>query len=644
MVPTEPGQDRREAWLLAAFAIIFAFMAWAHAFAAHIDRPLIDEEIVVAVLDHVSAEDTLDTNWADVESVARSYPSTQYNFSAAILAYGLVSGEIFNAEPLADISFRHVPILFAAGALLLGFLASGRLGGGAAAFGTVVLTALSYQFLTEAVSIRPEAFIYLFYTAALAAAVWHRPPLIVSAIMVGLCGGLLIAAKFSLVLVWLQALALMMILRLPLTPDLGSLRAHWRTGLLLTALSLAGCLAGIALGAPHALLDPSGTVQGMSALLGQYGNAHYPFGRPDAGLFTRAGHAILQTQSHLGALTLVLALVATGLAVRARQWAIAFLAISTLIIIGYFALKPVFFARNISLFIPVLAFLASWAVVQLAGRLNLRWQSTAFAGLLLVLATQPALASLAVFRAGASFEERQLHHAVTRSFLEVRTGKSVRIVNGWDAYRDPARLLAGSRGNAAALVELKSLNDPFSRSVRRWLVDAPHASLHDPGSARLEHLPHSMVHYNFDLDHRFVWIDPAGAAPLPEMVPQAVWCPDPLAAQVEGSFSQDGFHGEARLDDPAFGSWLDSDAATATATLRLPSIPPGTVLPVLTGPGRDGLTIRVNGARPEAVFTDGHWIGLALPERGGETAIIIEDNGIGWGEWIAFALPRRICR
>lgn len=636
--------DRASFALIAAIALVFGFMVWAHLLASNVDRPLIDEEIVVAVMDHVSAEPTTDTNWANVERVARHYPSTQYNFSSAILAYGLVSGDSFNAEPLSGIPFRHVPVLFAAFALLVYFLTFSALGGPRSALLAISLTALSYQFLSDAISIRPEAFVALLYAAALGFAVWKRPPVMLAALLIGVCGGLLIASKFSMVLVWGQALALMLILRYRLGPSLASLRPAVRPVLLLARVSAAGCVGGIALGAPHALMDLPGTMEGMRALIEQYDRGHYPFGRPDAGVLGRAAHTLVHTQSHLGALTLAMSALAVVFAIRERHWPIAFLAISTALIIGYFAIKPVFFGRNISLFIPVLAFLASWTAGRIISPIAGRWHAPALAVAAIALLAQPVLASWSFSGAVISFEERRRQLDSARGFLEVHAGTAAEAVDGWDVYREPEAFNARLDASGPGLLELRSINDPFSRHVLRTLLQDPRVTVIDPGTARLEGFPGSMIHYNFDINSRFVLVGAGQDADLAALAFESGWCAGTLPAAISGGFTPEGFHRDARPAFPAFGSWLGSDQATATARLLMDSVPENTVLPVMTGPGREGLTVTIGSGGEQQVFTAGQWIGLPLPPSTDSVEIIIEDRGAGWGEWMAFAYPRQVCR
>lgn len=631
--------------VLGLAALLLVVSWWANFLASHVDRKLIDEEIVVAVLDHISMHRTLDTNWSNVEAVSRFYPANQYNFSSAILFYGLFSGVLFNPDQVVDITFRLVPILFATTSLVVFFLTFRTLAGNATALASVVLTALSYQFITEAISIRPEAFIYFGYALALGLAVWSRPPAFVSAFLIGICSGLLMASKFSMLFVWAQAFALLLLVRLDMRPTLASVRAALRPAAVLFAASLPGCILGLMIGAPYAVLDPLGTLDGVHALLQQYSGAHYPFGRPDSGLVGRLAHALNQTQSHIGAITLCLSAAALAVAIRRRAWPTAFLAVSSVLFIGYFAVKPVFFARNFSLLIPVLAFLAMTTVAHVAHRIDQGWRRGAFfTAVVVVLCVQPAWSSIAVGRAITSFEERRERHYTLLDFYEAHTGLSAETINGWDAYKDLDAFHAGLESRDRALVYIGSLNDPFSAAVLKSLAERPTISVAPLAGSALGRFPSSMVHYNFDVNDRYVLYDRRGTGRLPEVVFEDEWCPDPLPSTLDGDFQRDGFHVSSTPGFDAFGSWLGGDGASATALMRLSQVPEGAILPVFTGPGRDGLTVSISGREAEAVSTSGQWLGIPLPASASGLEIMIRDAGTGWGDWGAFAPPRLICR
>lgn len=636
-----PQNDRA---LFAAISIVFVFIMWAHWLAAHVERPLIDEEIVVAVLDRISADQTLDTNWANVESVSRYYPANQYNFSSSILAYGLFSGVIFNSEPISEIKFRHVPILFAGFSLLLLFFAFSELGSRGIAILAISLSAFSYQFISEAISIRPEAFVSLIYAAGLVFALWKRPPAVIGAILVGFCGGILIATKFSMLIVWAQLFLMMIIVRFNLSPSFDSIKSSIRPLALLLPISVIGAVFGVALGAPYALLDITATTEGVQALLRQYGAMHYPFGRPEPGVFWRLSHAVMQTQSHIGILALIFCALAVAIAIRQRNWAIVFLAISTAAVIGYFSIKPVFFARNFSLFVPVMAFLAAWTAIQIAGRVPAALRGAALASLGVALCIQPLLASIAFSGAVKTYDQRREDYHSLRIFLETYFNNSVITVNGWDAYREPALIQDLINLPNQSLVELRSLNDPFSNYVIDRLSEEKEVSFVVNQYSLISHFPRSMVHYNFDINGRYLVINAINPNENFEFFFQSDWCPEVLPVEITGEFDPLGFHSSSHPSFSAFGSWLGGDEAVATARLRLNDIPENTILPVFTGPGRNGLNLVGPLGDRREIFTNGTWIGIPLPRSETPIEITIEDSGTGWGEWMAFAPPRRVCK
>ncbi|WBQ13418.1 hypothetical protein L2D00_01730 [Hyphomonadaceae bacterium BL14] len=509
---------------------------------------------------------------------------------------------------------------------------------------SIILTALSYQFLSEAISIRPEAFIYLLYSLIIYISLQNKIGVLLRALAIGVLGGLLISSKFSLIFIWIQSFLIMCLVHYEVKADFKKLIRYMPSAFWLFCCSVLGCIAGIAIGAPEALADPAGTFDGIRALMQQYSGAHYPFGRPDGNASVRILHSFNQTQSHIGFITIVLSAFSLFFAIKKQSWAIAFIAASSFLFLIYFSIKPVFFARNFSFLIPIIAFLALYTASNLIELLKIKRDRIFFISFVAIMCVQPGISALDFSRAALSFESRRDEFVAQREFYEVLIGLNAEAVDGWDEYHNPVEFIGRVMREDRALIEFRSLNDRYSMEIVNLIGRSTGMEIIGHSFASLSHFPMSMVHFNFDINNVMMLRDEFSASDPVQIVPKSEWCAEPLSASVSGTFSSEGFHSSVLAEFEAFGSWLGGDEATARSVIHLSSVPDGAILPVFTGPGRQGITLSVGDSPEIRIFTASHWLGVSLPATNEGLDIVISDNGTGWGEWAAFGLPRLRCR
>jgi hypothetical protein len=132
-------------------------------------------------------------------------------------------------------------------------------------------------------------------------------------------------------------------------------------------------------------------------------------------------------------------------------------------------------------------------------------------------------------------------------------------------------------------------------------------------------------------------------------------------AVIDGGWtSRGGFTGSppAPSDAQWYGSWSGDDANTGSVRMPLAPLEPGRdiAVPFLTGPSTNGLAIRLVDVDGNAVLAqvdslpvrDRAWAAwrVTIPEaaRGHRLALVAEDTGGGWGQWLAIAAPRELSR
>jgi hypothetical protein len=129
------------------------------------------------------------------------------------------------------------------------------------------------------------------------------------------------------------------------------------------------------------------------------------------------------------------------------------------------------------------------------------------------------------------------------------------------------------------------------------------------------------------------------------------------SVSIEGSWTRDGYFpavGGPPVSGVVYGSWNGSDGNTGSLRLKPTcSRQQGVIgIPLVTGPGNGGLTVKVLNARtgevtasldPPPVHTDWWVWNVALPREPNPGIVIVaEDRGTGFGQWLAVGQPHNV--
>jgi 4-amino-4-deoxy-L-arabinose transferase-like glycosyltransferase len=352
-----------------------------------------DESITFEVVRHMRQTGDWDVNWRKAE-LSPELKYDQYNFSSHLYAtyffyrlVKLVPGTLaWRSERDGFVVYRFLSAalgsLVVLQAIQLGFVTAARTG--AIIAGT--LTAISTLLVQDAHYVRPEPFMTVLTLAAVALSLPRGDGAFGRAVLAGVCMGLLIACKISLVmLAWVPFV--------PLVPAWRESRT-WRASLLVViAIAL-----GFLFGAPGALTNPEGFAHGVRKLSEQYGGLHPPHSHADgsatsdllAGYFIATFGWPLIAGFALGVFALL----------RERAWGrLVVLVGPVFVFFGGFATRSVFFERNLSPVVPLVFVVAAAGVTALArvGSTRVR-PAYAVAGVLLViLALRPVSLTYRLF-------------------------------------------------------------------------------------------------------------------------------------------------------------------------------------------------------------------------------------------------------
>ncbi len=330
-----------------------------------------DHVIPVKVLQSMQAHGDMDTDWARAD-LPKNFLDFRYNFSGYILSsrlllVGMPPEAVADDDALLD-RLRLLSCLYSAATLAICFLLLARqLNLGYAIFGTLAV-ALVPQLLQDAHYARPEALSTLLFTGCFALASLRprtRPLQWILPVTIAVVCGFLTTIKFTYAIAGLLALA-------PALPLLGEAGMRnpaviAKSPKIVGALAM-GYLAGFALGAPHALLDPSGFLQGIQALQHQYGGGHPPHMKMGGGI---AGQTWLIWTYYTAVLGLpMLLLHLAGYAgKRLAPVKFAYAAILAVTLAG-FLLQKVFFERNFSMLLPAFVVIATVGIANIRGKLD----------------------------------------------------------------------------------------------------------------------------------------------------------------------------------------------------------------------------------------------------------------------------------
>lgn len=377
---------RGAAWWIAALAITLSGFLLRAAYYRAGGHP--DEPIAVAVVGHMRHSGEWDTNWAKAD-LPPGLKYHQYNFSsyhyALFFAYRLAKTvpalDAWRSEDGGYWLYRFFSVVMAGIVVWQSIHLGRRAHGLATGLLAGLLVALAPLLVQDARFIRAEAFTTVLTLVAVALC-WPAGTIAAWRPLAGAFTiGLLIAAKVSFVaLAWLPAVPLV------------ALRwSRSRRAVLLAVIPIA-ILAGFAVGAPGAIADPPAFLHGVRHLAEQYAGAHPPHShlpvRPVGDLLLRYFGAML------GWSTLLAMLAGTAALLYQRRWSAALLLAGPVALFaGYFATRTIFFERNLSHVVPLVAILAAIGAVEFARLVGRgRRGVTVAAGLALasLLLTRPA--------------------------------------------------------------------------------------------------------------------------------------------------------------------------------------------------------------------------------------------------------------
>jgi hypothetical protein len=180
---------------------------------------------------------------------------------------------------------------------------------------------------------RAECFLYFLFALLLWTTLWSRRPILRYAVF-GALLGVGCASKITFILCGAILL-----------PEIvTTLRADWTKALKQLGILILACVLGFAATAPYVFVDFNAFLAGVHALFNQYGTGHPPHSFIEASVGRSVWHTLTFVVLTTGAL-LPLAL----FQLLRRPLHAPGLALFGLLLIAYFATKPVFFERNIGI-------------------------------------------------------------------------------------------------------------------------------------------------------------------------------------------------------------------------------------------------------------------------------------------------------
>ncbi len=324
-----------------------------------------DELIPRAVVKHMQASHSLDTNWENADwrgdYAGGFYRLKQYNFSSyhTLLLVFRESANMLGLRDVPDlVVYRAVSLLCQLACLLLVFATAFRFAGATAGLLAAAFFAVMPQAVVDAHYARPESFVMLLVALAVWLA-WRgyegrrwQYGLAEAAIW-----GVAFACKFSFFpMVILAGAAQVFRFR--------------RMGLLL--LWCASFILGVGITAPYILLDAPGFAHGIGLLLNQY--APHP---DSAHWFDRLLPSAHDLFPYLNAFFSIPVLFLVAISVfnrnkKSRCFSIASLLVSFFYLL-LFARQGVFFERNLSHLLPLWAVMFALGFLEVFNLVRFRW-------------------------------------------------------------------------------------------------------------------------------------------------------------------------------------------------------------------------------------------------------------------------------
>jgi Dolichyl-phosphate-mannose-protein mannosyltransferase len=335
-----------------------------------------DEDLTRAITGEIW-KGNLSNNWKYASEVPPAFRRDCYNFSSYMYADALFVGP-HDPRPLyGDRLFSAI-----CGTLAIGvfYLVALRLFGSQIALASLATMTVIPILVQDAHYARAEAFVTLLCALVylLSIQLLRAPSRVRYLVPASFCGGLLIAAKISLL-----PMAL-----IPIICLYAAKRAN-KSMFLAWILSVA---AGAFAGVPDAFFHPRAYWRGVQMLLRQYSWGHPPHSLIDSShCWQLLMPYFWQT---VGPLFCIFCLAGIVRLLKQRKYVhIAILALPVCFYLVFFSLERVFFERNLSHIVPVMAILCSFGLFWVADAFPQRLRHAGALGLLVVVLVRPAWVS-----------------------------------------------------------------------------------------------------------------------------------------------------------------------------------------------------------------------------------------------------------
>lgn len=417
--------------------VVIGFVALRVEFA---DGPInMDENIAPAVARSMVERGDLNANWRLAEGIRSNFKRDMHNFYSynlfAILFLKSTENETIKA-------LRAANVVLQIGALAFIWLALRNAG---VSFWRRIYTAVGLAVLPtmafDAHIARTESLLYFLAAAVIFVASTNRTALFKWTVS-GLIVGVGMASKLTFAVIAL----------IFLTDGLRLLKNRPMRTVFWCGAATIALLAGFATTSPYTFIEPNVFLRGVQKLIRQYSTEHLPHSNPGTGLLQWASHLMLFATGITGT---AWATLRTPL--RSSPSWMAGLAVMATVTCMYFATKPVFFERNISL-----ALMAS--VIVAYGLPRGRVASIALAtSLLLMTYWSVSIAQLAATRGSQMTEWEQANFGPNLTYSVTRTWPNI------DTRGFLARCGQG-------IVGVNDFGDDTSRRIMEEIGDKPIAT------------------------------------------------------------------------------------------------------------------------------------------------------------------------
>lgn len=616
-----------------------------------------DEIIAVKVTEQVLNSGRLDTNWqhADLPEIFK-YP--QYNFSGYMLfASAVLKGvQAFGFDNTLHI-LRYLSALLGLIAVMLTYFLGRQWFNQQIALFATLLVAVNPLLFQDALYARPETLL----TCLTLGLLWvtgvkslsEKRRLLLAALLLGFCVGI----KLSM-------LAFTPLLFLPLTVKQSRLMTFITTYFIELWcrwwLVLCGVLLGFLLAVPYAIVNIEGFLNGFHFLSHQYNGGHWPHGLFDGTISSRFLYALGYFVPTMGALLWLLVIMAGVFLLKSRQYRLLGIWGIAVVFFVIFATYRTFFERNFSHLLPIFCLFAAYVLVVLYQLISkwfyFRQWRTAGLVILLVAVRFPSV-RLSVFLYQTilpGYHDKQV--GILRNQLQKTYGVqaySPGFISNWQWLSS----LLAVPNCTAELLEYWSVGDRYTKMLPQKLIASGFQMVGHINSPFDQIVP-STLHTYFAQATTFFYrpFDEARcrAAKQNMLTEQSIgqYLPIKIIRQ-DKSWSLAGGYGKmvsAFGDNAYYASWSGDDRHMGILQWRLDlQNVEQVVLPIAAGPNADKQIVTIIDEQTQRTLWKSQgqmrqtWRvhRFDVPKDVKSVIVTAEDNGDGWGEWLAVGLPRQ---